>query len=223
MAERRRDPLEQLLHEQQDYYRARAPDYFKEALMPLSGDEAAALRNGLGAALDEHFRGDVLELACGPGTWTSMLAERARTLTAVDGSPEMLALAAEGTPADHVRFVKADLFQWRPDRQFDAIFFGFWLSHVPDERFDAFWATVCGALAPGGHVVFVDDALRSEEELIYGADSHVVQRVLSDGSRHRVIKMPHTPHALKRRLAALDWQFEMHEAAPFFWGVGIRR
>jgi hypothetical protein len=29
-----------------------------------------------------------------------------------------------------------------PDRRYDVVFFGFWLSHVPLERFDAFWSMV---------------------------------------------------------------------------------
>jgi demethylmenaquinone methyltransferase/2-methoxy-6-polyprenyl-1,4-benzoquinol methylase len=81
---------------------------------------------------------------------------------------------------------------------------------------------VADALNPGGHVVFVDDALRLDEELVYGADSEVVERELSDGRRYRVVKMPHTPEALQERLSALGWRFEMHDAAPFFWGVGRR-
>jgi hypothetical protein len=30
---------------------------------------------------------------------------------------------------------------WRPDRRYDVVFFGFWLSHVPLERFAAFWGS----------------------------------------------------------------------------------
>lgn len=75
--------IEQLLGEQLAYYRARAPEYLRSALVPLQSSEAAALRHDIGAVFDAHFRGDVLELACGPGTWTAMLADRARSLTAV--------------------------------------------------------------------------------------------------------------------------------------------
>ncbi|MDP9643727.1 ubiquinone/menaquinone biosynthesis C-methylase UbiE [Actinopolyspora lacussalsi] len=39
----------------------------------------------------------MLELACGPGTWTPELARHASTLTAVDSSPEMLRVARERT------------------------------------------------------------------------------------------------------------------------------
>ena len=45
--------------------------------------------------------GDVLELACGPGTWTASLLARDSSVTAIDAAPEMLAIArarvADGT------------------------------------------------------------------------------------------------------------------------------
>jgi SAM-dependent methyltransferase len=214
--------IERLIGEQQAYYRARAPHYLAGAWAPLEASEAAELQRQLARVFDEHFRGDVLELACGPGTWTPMLAERARSLTAVDGAPEMLAIASERAGGEHVRFIEADLFTWAPGRSYDSVFFGFWLSHVPEERFEAFWDTVADALTPGGQVVFVDDAHRSDEELVYGAESSVIQRVLADGSRHRIVKMPHTPRALQQRLSELGWSFEMHSATPFFWATGRR-
>jgi SAM-dependent methyltransferase len=213
--------LEELLAEQQRYYRARAPSYAEEAFAPLGGAEALVLRTDLGAAFDAHFRGDVLELACGPGTWTAMLAQRARTVTALDGAPEMLEQAALSAPGANVRFEQADLFSWRPVRRYDAVFFGFFLSHVPDERFVRFWETVADALVPGGHVIFVDDAERSPDELVYGDDSSMIMRRQgADG--YRIVKMPHTSGGLGARLDALGWSFAMRDHGPFFWGVGTR-
>ena len=170
---------------------------------------------------DAHFRGDVLELACGPGTWTAMLAQRAASVTAVDGAPEMLREAAASAPGENVTFVQADLFSWRPERRYDAIFFGFWLSHVPDERFDAFWSTVADALAPGGHVVFVDDAYRTPEELIYGEDSPVILR---DGDRAE--RIPDRQDAAHVGGSRSGWPAGVElcddRAGPFFWGLGTR-
>jgi Rad3-related DNA helicase len=58
------DHLEPLLGEQIDYYRAIAEEYSDHAIEAAGGDE-------LSAALDAFKpAGDVLELACGPGTWT---------------------------------------------------------------------------------------------------------------------------------------------------------
>jgi SAM-dependent methyltransferase len=102
-----------------------APEYRDRALPPAGGDEVVAALDAFGPA------GDVLELACGPGTWTALLLRHADTVTAVDGSPEMLAIASSRVHDERVRFVRADLFAWRPDRRFDVVFFGFWISHVP--------------------------------------------------------------------------------------------
>ena len=61
------------------------------------------------------------------GTWTPQLLRYATDVTAVDASPEMLAIAAARCQDDRVRFVQADLFSWEPDRRYDVVFFGFWL------------------------------------------------------------------------------------------------
>jgi SAM-dependent methyltransferase len=214
--------LDQLLAEQQRYYRQRASRYLDTGLVALGEAHGGAVEQGLAEAFDAHFRGDVLELACGPGTWTPMLVARARSVTAIDGAPEMLAIAAERAPGPNVRFVQADLFGWRPDHRYDAVFFGFWLSHVPADRFEGFWDQVARSLRPGGHVAFVDDAYRTSEELIYGRGSEVIQRTLEDGSRHRIVKSPRTAAELATALAALGWRFDMHDEGPFFWGLGTR-
>ena len=113
-----------LLDEQVSFYRAIAADYLRQGLDLPGGDE-------LTEAL-EAFRptGSVPELACGPGVWTGQLLRHATDVTAVDASPEMLAIAAARVCDGRVRFIQADLFTWAPDRRYDVVFIGFWLSHV---------------------------------------------------------------------------------------------
>ena len=209
------DGLDGLLAEQVAYYRARAPEYDAGALTLPGGNEVVA-------ALDA-FRptGDVLELACGTGAWTAQLLRHADAVTAVDVSPEMLELAGHRVGNDpRVRFVVADLFTWRPERRYDVVFFGFWISHVPMESFVAFWEFVDECLAPGGRVFFADDAYRTEDELIKGPESATIERRLEDGTRFRVVKVPHTVADLQRRLRELGWRVEVHETAgPFYWGA----
>jgi trans-aconitate methyltransferase len=218
------EAIERLLAEQVSYYRARAPEYLEDALDDLDAGEASLAEGQIVAALDAlDVHGDVLELACGPGSWTPRLNARAESLTAVDASPEMLALAAERVGDPAVRFVHADLFRWRADRRYDVVFFGFWLSHVPLECFDAFWSTVAEALAPGGLVIFVDDGFRSEREPIAGPTASTIQRWLNDGTRYRAVKVPHDPAELERRLARLGWEIEVTAlAGPFYIGAGRR-
>lgn len=206
-----------LLDEQIAYYRAIAPEYEHHMIDQPGADELKAAFQAF------QPQGDVLELACGPGMWTAHLQKTARSVTAVDASPEMIARARARSGEGNVRFVQADLFQWRADRRYDAVFFGFWLSHVPLDRFDDFWARVADALLPGARVLFVDDAYRTPEELIEGADSPVIQRRLKDGTAHRAIKVEHRAAELEARLRALGWDIRVTQTAgPFYWGLGTR-
>ena len=212
------DEVGPLLEEQRAYYRALAADYLNQGLDLPGGDEVAA-------ALDAFQpTGSVLELACGPGVWTGQLLRHASELTAVDASPEMLAIAAARVGDQRVRFVEADLFTWKPDRRFDVVFFGFWLSHVPDERFASFWSLVADCLEPAGRVFFADDADRTPDELVEGPSSSTIRRQLPDGTAYRLVKVPYRPADLERRLRRLGWDIKVASTAgPFYWGAGRRR
>ena len=146
------EELDRLLDEQLAYYRALAADYLDQGLDLPGGDEVTE-------ALDAFQpTGSVLELACGPGVWTGQLLRYAADVTAVDASPEMLAIAAARVGRERVRFIQADLFTWKPDRRYDVVFIGFWLSHVPAEHFESFCSLVADCLKPQGRVFFADDA-----------------------------------------------------------------
>jgi SAM-dependent methyltransferase len=226
-----------LLHEQLAYYRARAAEYDQWWLRQGRYDrgpdvnaqwftEAATVTAALAA-----FRpaGRILELACGTGIWTERLLPFATRLTALDGSSEMLTINAARVQSPQVRYVEADLFRWQPAAgdQFDTIFFGFWLSHVPPERFSAFWQLVGACLAPSGRVFFVD----SRHEQTSTAVDHtlpepsatVVQRCLNDGREFRIYKVFYDPADLAERLRRLGWRFDIQQTEHYFlYGSGSR-
>lgn len=211
------DGLDRLLDEQVSYYSAIAPDYLDYRLEIPGGDELTRAF--------EAFRpaGSILELACGPGVWTRRLLRHATDLTAVDASPEMLAIAAARVRDERVRFVQADLFTWVPDRRYDVVFIGFWLSHVPPERFASFWSLVADGLKEDGRVFFADDAFRTPDELVEGPSSSTIRRQLKDGRSYRLVKVPHRPQDLEDQLRRLGWQITVHATAgPFYWGAGTR-
>jgi trans-aconitate methyltransferase len=208
-----------VLQTQVAYYRERAADYLDQARRVEGFDELGE------ALLAFQPSGHVLELACGPGTWTPMLLRTAATITAVDAAPEMLDRARRRVGDAAVRFVQADVFSWRPDRRYDTVFFGFWLSHVPPDHFDEFWRLVQDCLVPGGRVFFMDDALRTTEEIQSNPSSSIIVRRTAEGSEHRLVKVAYTAGQLQERLTDLGWQFVVQQIAGtgrLYWASGGR-
>jgi demethylmenaquinone methyltransferase/2-methoxy-6-polyprenyl-1,4-benzoquinol methylase len=208
------------IEEQIAYYRARAAEYDTTS-MP-DGDPFATHAEAIRAALAASVQGGrVLEIAAGTGQWTGLLAERANELVVTDASPEMLELnrSKVGERAN-VRYEVIDAFAMPASHAFDTVFFGFFLSHVPPGRFEAFWAVLDGLLAPGGRVLFADEAAPgiSDEEWIDRA-AGLVHRRLRNGSRFRAVKVLWEPADLERRLSDLGWGASVHAAGPFYWGI----
>jgi ubiquinone/menaquinone biosynthesis C-methylase UbiE len=206
-----------LLAGQINYYRRRAGEYDETSV----GDIDAASRE-FGRLIEQLApSGNVLEIACGTGLWTQHLAPRARSLTALDSSPEMIELARSRV-GDVADFVVADVFEWRAPRRYDSIFFGFWLSHVPRSRLRDFWRLIDRCLAPGGRVLFVDEgaprASREEPNRCRTphVDSATVKRRLRDGSEHTIVKVFHEPGELARALAQLGWSAEIEQTHEGF-------
>ena len=231
-------PDDPLLREQAAYYRARAGEYddwWQRLGRYDRGPEATARWHAevaeVAAALERApLTGDVLELASGTGWWTERLARSADRLACVDASPETVEInrarlraAALAEP----RYEIADLFAWQPDERYDAVFFSFWLSHVPEDRFDAFWSTVAKALKPGGRAYLVD----SLPDLTSTANNHrmpdaegVQERKLNDGSSYRIVKCFREPGPLADRLASLGWVPSIAGTAHYFvHGSAVRR
>jgi demethylmenaquinone methyltransferase/2-methoxy-6-polyprenyl-1,4-benzoquinol methylase len=164
----------------------------------------------------------VLELACGTGWWTQWLAEHGRRVTAVDAAEEMLALNRERVKATNVKYIAADIFSWKPNRKFDLVFFAFWLSHVPHDRFAAFWQLVGDSLAPHGRVFFVDELDTEEargQETRVGGDA--VLRTLEDGRQFRAVKVFYQPSELEAKLRTLGWNVDVHHAGSLYWGQSV--
>jgi demethylmenaquinone methyltransferase/2-methoxy-6-polyprenyl-1,4-benzoquinol methylase len=226
VADIRDDALRALLEQQITYYRMRAPEYdhwwnrtHQYALDPDRHTIWTAEVGVLHDWLDElPLGGDVLELACGTGTWTGLLAQRASSVTAVDASPEMIDINRSKPGTDAVRFVEADLFEWTPDDRYDAVFFGFWISHVPPARFDRFWETLRAALRPGGVVAFVDNLFRTGSDWPpERPDGFVEARTdLSDGSRHEIVKVYFEPDELAADLDQRGWASDIRATDTFF-------
>ena len=152
-------------------------------------------------------KGDVLELACGTGLWTERLLPHATALTALDAVAEVLALNQERVKDNQVRYIQHDIFSWRPDRQYDVVYFSFWLSHVRPERFASFWDLVRRYLAPEDRAFFVDSlyepATTANNHTLLGKRSAIQGRKLNDSRLFRIVKVYYEPEDLALQLAAL--------------------
>lgn len=229
-----------VLAEQLAYYRARAREYDKwfrrEGLHDLGEEHNARWRlelNGVHSALDAFApRGDVLELAYGTGEWTIRLAEVATRVVGVDAAPEMreLALAKlQDAGKSNVELRVDDLFSWQPGRDYDVVFFAFWLSHVPESHTDRFWRSVHDALRPGGRFFLVDAAPAVlERNVVHGSqppdhESATELRRLEDSREFRIVERSLDPDRLARDLRDHGLDASFVETGEFFvYGLGRR-
>jgi demethylmenaquinone methyltransferase/2-methoxy-6-polyprenyl-1,4-benzoquinol methylase len=223
-----------ILNQQIEYYRARAQEYHEWFLRQGRYDRGedhrkhwqAELAFVESALIKESPQGAVLELACGTGLWTGCLAKRATLVTAVDSSAEVLAINRRKIGSLPVEFVEADIFHWKPSRQYDFIFFGFWLSHIPAERFKTFWDLVASALSTGGKVFFVDSLFNQEstaKDHLTPDHSGVVERKLNDGSKYLIIKKFYEPEELARKLGQPGWEGKILSSGQFFLYGCVKR
>lgn len=224
-----------ILRQQIAYYQARASEYDEWFLRHGRFDhgpaenavwfaEAAEVRAALHAI--DHV-GSALELACGTGIWTRELAQLADHVTALDAAPEMLAINAHAVPDPHVQRMHVDLFVWEPTEQYDLVFFGFWLSHVPRDRFAPFLATAARAVRPGGRLFLIDSRPDPQSSAVDhvrpdpAGDTH--QRKLNDGSTFTIVKVFYTPDEIATALTDCGLVAEAHQTPRFFiWATGTK-
>jgi ubiquinone/menaquinone biosynthesis C-methylase UbiE len=110
--------------------------------------EAKALRE----TLDNISFENCLEIGCGTGKNTEWIIQKAKHITAVDLSEEMIAKAEEKINSSTVRFLIADItHEWKFGKdKFDLISFSLVLEHI--ENLDHIFRETSKVLLPGGHV-----------------------------------------------------------------------
>ena len=202
-----------------DYYARRASEYEQIYARPdrSRGVELLKLK------LPELFAGRrVLEIACGTGYWTGAIAASAAQVDALDVNDEVLEIArTKNVPASKVNFLKGSAYEI-PDfsRSHDALFAGFWWSHVPLERLDAFLQGVVAALARGALVAFADNLYiegSSTPASRRDANGNSYQmRSLRDGSRHEVLKNFPSEPELRARVASHGANFR-YQQLDCYW------
>jgi demethylmenaquinone methyltransferase/2-methoxy-6-polyprenyl-1,4-benzoquinol methylase len=195
-----------------DYYAARADEYDDWYLRRgrySHGEAADATWNAelhmAAEWLDSlPIHGDIAELAAGTGWWSPLLARRGE-LTLYDANAGPLAIAADRLAGAGLAAKVEVRDAWtQPDRQVDALFMGFWLSHVPRARLGEFLALCWAWLKPAGTLAFIDSRLDPESS----ATNHptpaddLSTRRLNDGREFTITKIYWEPSEMEAELAA---------------------
>lgn len=205
-----------------EYYGRRAREY--EAIYRRDDSVRRGEQVAIAAAMKEILRDrNVLEIACGTGFWTEVIATVARRVVAVDAAPEMLAVAREkGLSPETVELCEGDAYALdRIPGTFNAGVANFWLSHVPRARMQAFLRGFHGRLQANAVVFMADNVYVSG---VGGAlirrpgheDTFKVRR-LADGSTHEVRKNYYDARFLHRLLGPFGCDLKVTEATCFWW------
>jgi ubiquinone/menaquinone biosynthesis C-methylase UbiE len=145
----------------QRYYDLRAEEYehiYYRPDDPVRQEELSIIES----EIPRLFAGrHVLEIACGTGYWTEILASVAESVVAIDTSPEMLKLASRREYSrTNIAFRQIDAYQLESlDQNFTGGMANFWFSHVPKSQIDEFLNGFHRSLQIGSPVLIADNIL----------------------------------------------------------------
>ena len=200
-----------------DYYARRAAEYERIYAKPERQADLSALR----ARIGKMFAGrKVLELACGTGYWTQVIADQAEQVTALDVNEEVLEVARSKKYKGNASFAIGDAYAPPRHPECNGFYAGFWWSHVPLARLDAFIESATRAVAPGALLAFLDNryVAGSSTPLSHtDAGGNTYQtRKLDDGSTHDVLKNFPTEGELIQRASRHGWGAHV-ELLDHYW------
>jgi len=213
------------------YYEARAPEYDDWYLRrgryergPIHDAAWNAELDAAGRWLDGlPIHGEIVELAAGTGWWSPLLASKGE-LSLYDAAAAPLERARERLVAHGLRAHLHVRDAWaEPDRPVDAVFTGFWLSHVARDRLDDFLSVVRRWLKPGGTFAFIDsrfDPQSSASDHSTPANDTSVRR-LDDGREFTIVKVYYEPRELEDRLRRTGFERATVTTTGRFFLTGV--
>ena len=194
------------------YYEARAPEYDDWYLRRGRYERGPIHDAAWNAELDTAGRwldglpisGQIVELAAGTGWWSPLLAGKGE-LSIYDAAEAPLDRARDRLLAHGLRAHIHTRDAWaEPDRNVDALFTGFWLSHIPRELLPDFLSIARRWLRDEGTFAFIDSLPDPQS----GAADHPTPesdrsiRRLDDGREFEIVKVYYAPDELEAALRA---------------------
>lgn len=216
------------------YYQARAGEYddwyLRRGRYSYGPIDDMAWRSDLDTAgrwLDDlGLHGRIVELATGTGWWSPLLAGRGE-LWCYDAAEAPLELARQRLVAHNLRAHLHVRDAWaEPEFAADALFMGFWISHVTREHLGPFLDLARRWLVPGGTFAFIDslyDPSSSAHNHRPAPDATTVERTLADGRTFTIPKVFYAPAELEAALQTAGFEDPKVGSTARFFLLGSAR
>lgn len=175
------------------YYADRAVNYDDTA--GYTNAQSNKLRKGMKIQYQRFFKGHkVLEIACGTGYWTKVVAETAHSVMATDINRTMLSIARKRLANyKNVKFSITDAYKLdRIPGGFSAAFSHWWWSHMPKSKIKIFLINLHKKLQPGARALFTDHlpgyTHKKVKVINNKSGDRLEERLLANGEKCYVIK-----------------------------------
>ncbi len=174
-----------------DYYAKRAKEYEQIYEKPERQNDLEILRNLFRTTLTGK---NVLEIACGTGYWTQVVAQAAKAITATDVNEEVLQIARTKTYACEVSFQRVDAFDLNPAplNDFTAGLAVAWWSHLQKSQIQNFLLHFHRLFPSGSLLVFMDNRFVPGSSTPISRTDHkgntYQTRKLENGSEYEILK-----------------------------------
>ena len=202
------------------YYANRAREYERIYAKPERQADLAALKELIRKTFIDR---SVLEIACGTGYWTEVLAQCAHSVLATDINDEVLEIARSKlsiTRSKHVALKKADVYDPPCAGPFSGCLAAFWWSHIPKDRIAEFLSQLHDSLASGAKVMFIDNRyVEGSSTPIHRTDDrgNTYQiRKLDSGEEYEVLKNFPGERELENSLSTFHRDATV-ELLPYYW------
>ena len=201
------------------YYAARAKEYDRTA--GYEDIVSETIRYKMKVSFRRVLKGRrILEIACGTGYWTRVIATTARKVLATDINEGMLELAKHRLSGfRNVQFRKADAYTLEGVKgPFDSAFSHWWWSHVPRAMLRPFLENLHKRLEPGSFVLFTDHLTSHEPKRRRNSRGDIFEeRKLENGKRYRIIKNCPSDEEVHNVLKGIARNIRFKEHIEGYW------